>query len=198
MGMEEHNKAALVPRAGLQMSTSNSGGKFLFVDLSNLLKSYMRDKGITSVPKGWFGSLDSILIEDHEITKSFLVGSTMNKDHPDEIFKEAEDCGYELSILGLVGNKEQGVDEVLQNKMYETYFGTRDPGYFVLATGDGNTSDYSAGFPWVANALLTRGWHGEVRGFKSSTSKNWEKLSKDVKGRLKIRYLNSSDRRWPG
>jgi hypothetical protein len=200
--MKGYDKDASVPRARLQMSSSSSSQDiFLFVDLSNLQYSYKRGKNMSptaSLPEGWFKSLDRILRDNHQkITKSFLVGSTKDKEYPDQIFKEAAQCNYKVSILGLVGGREQGVDEMLQIRMYETYCGTRKPGYFVLATGDGDVSDYSAGFLPIVQALLNRGWHGEVRGFYDSTSKNWAKLSKDVNNRLKIRYIDANDCRWP-
>lgn len=71
--------------------------------------------------------------------------------------------------------KEQGVDELMHLKMMESIVDA-EPGIMVLATGDANIAQFSAGFYPVAVKALARGWRVEVVAFSRSVNKLWLEL----------------------
>jgi len=72
--------------------------------------------------------------------------------------------------------REQGVDECLQLKMYQSVVGDGPPGTIVLATGDAAPSQFNAaGFPGNVKVALDRGWHVELYAWESGLSSGWKR-----------------------
>ncbi|KZV93960.1 hypothetical protein EXIGLDRAFT_748908 [Exidia glandulosa HHB12029] len=70
--------------------------------------------------------------------------------------------------------REQGVDECLQLKMYQSVVGPDTPGTLVLATGDAAPSQFNAaGFPGSVRSALERGWRVELYAWESGLSGGW-------------------------
>ncbi|KAL9082909.1 MAG: hypothetical protein Q9159_006110 [Coniocarpon cinnabarinum] len=94
---------------------------------------------------------------------------------------------------------EQGVDEVLNNKMGESLADTPDPPQnatkrptAVLATGDAQQAEYSSGFGAWARRMLKHGWNVEVAAWSSSISKEYYAMQKEPgwKGRFQVIKLD--------
>ncbi|KAK6528569.1 hypothetical protein TWF281_009809 [Arthrobotrys megalospora] len=144
-----------------------------------------------------FKTLALILERGRPAAKKVLVGSTRNND----LKSEAQDLNYEVSILQRVpkekqdsNNKstsrgyasepeqsrkrtgEQAVDEVLIMKILESLLDCTTPATIVLATGDGNITQFSEGFFKSVERALEKGWNVELIAFKRTLSKSWKKL----------------------
>lgn len=50
------------------------------------------------------------------------------------------------------------------------------PSTIVLATGDGNVTEFSEGFFKAVERCLAGGWNVELVAFKRTLSKSWKKL----------------------
>ncbi|KAK6504574.1 hypothetical protein TWF481_006513 [Arthrobotrys musiformis] len=140
-----------------------------------------------------FNTLALILERGRPAAKKVLVGSTKNND----LKSEAQDLNYELSILQRVPKEkqdsakssrgyasepesrkrtgEQAVDEVLIMKILESLIDCT-PATIVLATGDGNITQFSDGFFKAVERALEKGWNVELVAFKRTLSKSWKKL----------------------
>ncbi|KAK6345724.1 hypothetical protein TWF718_007632 [Orbilia javanica] len=142
-----------------------------------------------------FKALSLILERGRPATKKVLVGSTRNND----LKSEAQDLNYEVSILQRVPKEkekqdsakssrgyasepesrkrtgEQAVDEVLIMKILESLVDCH-PATIVLATGDGNITQFSDGFFKAVERALEKGWNVELVAFKRTLSKSWKKL----------------------
>ncbi|EJD40748.1 hypothetical protein AURDEDRAFT_115781 [Auricularia subglabra TFB-10046 SS5] len=78
------------------------------------------------------------------------------------------------SDFGRARWREQGVDECLQLKMYQSVVGPDAPGTIVLATGDAAPSQYNAmGFPGTVQSALDRGWSVELYAWENGLSAGW-------------------------
>lgn len=94
---------------------------------------------------------------------------------------------------------EQGVDEILHNKMGESLADTPTPAEnaaqrptAVLATGDARQAEYSSGFgAWVLR-LLKHGWDVEIAAWSANISYEYYRLerSNQWKGRFRIIKLD--------
>ena len=72
--------------------------------------------------------------------------------------------------------REQGVDECLQLKMFQSVVREGPPGTIVLATGDAAPSEFNAaGFPGNVEYALNRGWHVELYAWESCLSSGWKR-----------------------
>ena len=72
---------------------------------------------------------------------------------------------------------EQGVDEILHNKIYESIIDAESPSTIVLATGDGAEGEFSVGFVATVERALNRGWKVELVSWKKNVSWAWRKDS---------------------
>ena len=96
--------------------------------------------------------------------------------------------------------KEQYVDELIQSRMSEAVLGTGEKfeagmgPTMVLASGDGNEAEYSAGFvPRLADALRF-GWMVEVVASRRSLSGRYRKLRAEWPGQVRIVLLDEFTR----
>ncbi|KAF3928609.1 hypothetical protein AA313_de0204144 [Arthrobotrys entomopaga] len=70
---------------------------------------------------------------------------------------------------------EQAVDEIIVLKMYESLFDYA-PGTMVLATGDGNSTEFSEGFYGAVQRSLASGWTVQLFAWKRTLSRSWKKI----------------------
>jgi len=91
---------------------------------------------------------------------------------------------------------EQGVDEILHNKIYESVIDAESPSTIVLATGDGAQAEFSDGFVATVERALNRGWKVELVAWKKAMNYSWRRESwiKKWEGRFRIMELDG----WEG
>ena len=94
---------------------------------------------------------------------------------------------------------EQGVDEVLHNKMGESLVDTRDPApnamerpTAVLATGDYQEAEYSSGFGAWAMRMLEHGWNVEIAAWSANISQMYYAMQRvpNYRGRFRVIQLD--------
>jgi hypothetical protein len=64
------------------------------------------------------------------------------------------------------------------------------PQTLVIASGDGNTSDYSTSFPLQAERALKRGWNVEVWSWSEQLTTKYNALSRAYPGRVNVKTLD--------
>lgn len=138
--------------------------------------------------------LNTILERGRQSSRKTLVGSSPLLQNWEPIAIH----DYQISILERVSRsdnpqhrKEQGVDELLHLQMMESIFDC-EPGVMVLASGDANVAQFSAGFHQVVVRALGRGWRVEVVGFRKSMNRLWldAKFRNEFGTRFKVIYLD--------
>jgi hypothetical protein len=93
--------------------------------------------------------------------------------------------------------REQGVDEILQLKLYQSVVSVEPPppgATIILATGDGASSQFNAdGFPGTVKTALKKGWNVELYAWESGLSGAWERefggAEAEYRDRFSIRGL---------
>lgn len=68
---------------------------------------------------------------------------------------------------------EQGVDEILQMKMLESFFDAPEPTTVVLASGDAAEAEFSGGFLKNVERALSKGWNVEVVAWNHGLSRDY-------------------------
>ncbi|KAF3940705.1 hypothetical protein ABW19_dt0202463 [Dactylella cylindrospora] len=180
-------------------------GLHVFVDFSNIsiafsqnIRQALRQQGIKRVttPHISFSNFVMLLERQRPTDKRVLVGSTKSSPSLTEAYK----LGYEISVLKRIPRddgknkqpkttpgkvvsqraekkalKEHCVDEILILKILESIVDCK-PSTIVLATGDGNVTDYSDGFIKAVERCLFCGWEVELLAFKQSLNRAWQKI----------------------
>lgn len=175
---------------------------YIFIDLSNIYIGfynyimYNNKKYNICNPKMDYNMLFSILEKDKKVEKRILVGSKNNKI---EKIKTLKKIDYELFLLERINNKENGVDDLLHEKITNTLL-LESPGYIIIATGDGKKGDYTNNsFYNICIEALTLGWYVTIVSWKKQISKRYTlgeelyDLLKDVnmKDKFNILYLDN-------
>lgn len=174
---------------------------YIFIDLSNIYIGfynyimYNNKKYNICNPKMDYNMLFSILEKDKKVEKRILVGS---KNKKMEKIKTLKKIDYELFLLERINNKENGVDDLLHEKITNTLL-LESPGYIIIATGDGKEGDYTDNsFYNICIEALTLGWYVTIVSWKRQISKRYTlgeelySLLKDVniKDKFNILYLD--------
>ncbi|KAI8301586.1 hypothetical protein K4K61_008655 [Colletotrichum sp. SAR11_59] len=202
---------------------------YIFVDGSNISTSFYQDlkkkfgmrhneplPGCLDVVK-----LHEILQRNRHVMASHIVGSKAPGKAEAQYFFDAEDIGYQKTILPRIpkdGKKpfsntsdsddiysrrrepmqEHQVDENLQHLMINCAVDNiNNKGVIILVTGDGNSNESgtSDGFPAHVVRCLSLGWAVEVYSFKSACSEVWTQPellnNKEWAGRVSVHYLDS-------
>lgn len=152
----------------------------VFVDNSNILAGFMaycnnrqwrpRNK---PRPKLNYDALFRILENGKNVARKVLVASSPLI----QPLTQAEQAGYEVSILKRIGQKEQCVDEVIHLKILESLLDHRNPSTLVLASGDGKDAEYfQGGFYKCVTKALERGWKVRVISWRRQLSQNFLNL----------------------
>ena len=105
--------------------------------------------------------------------------------------ESAEQLGYEVQVLAQIPTtlyctprgstrvryREQGVDELLQLKLYQAIVDVRPVppnATIVLATGDGNAGEFNEeGFLGCVRIALRDGWRVELYAWEEGLSRSW-------------------------
>lgn len=175
---------------------------YIFIDLSNIYIGfynyimYNNKKYNICNPKMDYNMLFSILEKDKKVEKRILVGS---KNKKMEKIKTLKKIDYELFLLERVNNKENGVDDLLHEKITNTLL-LESPGYIIIATGDGKKGDYTNNsFYNICIQALKLGWYVTIVSWKKQISKRYTlgeelySLLKDfnIKDKFNILYLDN-------
>ncbi|KAK6501000.1 hypothetical protein TWF506_003756 [Arthrobotrys conoides] len=195
--LDRGNKAPLNPAVHVFVDYSNISIGF-YDSVKKLLLDARKSSRPPQIQHISFKTLSLILERGRPAIKKVLVGSTRNND----LKSEAQDLNYEVSILQRVPREnqdpstaskassrgyasepeqsrkrtgEQAVDEVLIMKILESLVDC-PPATIVLATGDGNITQFSDGFYKAVERALEKGWNVELVAFKRTISKSWKKL----------------------
>ncbi|KAF3202739.1 hypothetical protein TWF192_008833 [Orbilia oligospora] len=195
--LDKGKKAPLNPAVHVFVDYSNISIGF-YDSVKKLLSDTKKSSRPPQIQHISFKTLSLILERGRPATKKVLVGSTQNND----LKSEAQDLNYEVSILQRVPREnqdssatskpssrgyasepeqsrkrtgEQAVDEVLIMKILESLVDCC-PSTIVLATGDGNITQFSDGFYKAVERALEKGWNVELVAFKRTISKSWKKL----------------------
>ncbi|KAF3169588.1 hypothetical protein TWF788_010416 [Orbilia oligospora] len=195
--LDKGKKAPLNPAVHVFVDYSNISIGF-YDSVKKLLSDTKKSSRPPQIQHISFKTLSLILERGRPATKKVLVGSTRNND----LKSEAQDLNYEVSILQRVPREnqdssatskpssrgyasepeqsrkrtgEQAVDEVLIMKILESLVDCC-PSTIVLATGDGNITQFSDGFYKAVERALEKGWNVELVAFKRTISKSWKKL----------------------
>lgn len=90
-------------------------------------------------------------------------------------FREAE-IEFRVYEKGRESGREQGIDEIIQCRMYQLLQRGKEPGVVVLATGDGNGHRRGEGFLPALEVLHDAGFRVEVMSWRhsfNSALKEW-------------------------
>ena len=175
---------------------------YIFIDLSNIYIGfynyimYNNKKYNICNPKMDYNVLFSILEKDKKVERRILVGSKNKKIENKKILKKKD---YELFLLERANNKENGVDDLLHEKITNTLL-SENPGYIIIATGDGKKGDYTNNsFYNICIEALKLGWYVTIVSWKKQISKQYTlgeelySLLKDfnIKDKFNILYLDN-------
>jgi len=169
-----------------------------FVDHSNILYGFFRHLDATSGTRGRlsYSALTALLERGRPVSRRCLV--TSRPLH--QPLNTAQRLGYNMALLRRVVTepfgimREQGVDEVLQNKIWESisrYDRPAQGSTIVLATGDGGSSEFSEfGFPGCVRFALRQGWNVELFSWSGMLSQTWWEISRNYQG-MSIHFLDN-------
>lgn len=99
-------------------------------------------------------------------------------DNGDEICEQSKKAGIDFGVFerGRISNREQGIDEIIQKRMYQLLAKPVGRGVVVLVSGDGNGDGRDMGFLPALKALHQHGYEVEVVSWKISlngTMRTW-------------------------
>src|SRR5260370_26084694 len=105
------------------------------------------------------------LIEGDAVTTRILAGSVPPGN--EALWQTTRDLGYNTDLLRRVEQDdgrltEQAVDEMLHLKIANALLDYEPPQTLVIASGDGQDSQWETSFPRQAERALKRGWNVEV------------------------------------
>lgn len=179
---------------------------YIFIDISNIYIGfynhimYNYKKYNICNPKMDYINLFIILENEKNIKKRILIGSENKKKYKKEkkYQKKINDLGYEVHFLERVNNKEQGVDDLLHDKIIETLL-FEIPGTIIIASGDGKNGDLTNNsFYNLCIQALQKGWKVIIVSWKKQLSKRYTlgpelcNLLKEseIKNNFEILYLD--------
>ena len=201
-----------------------SYGIHVFVDCSNIIIGFYDEvklwrrlsaQALAKKKPFSFHSLALVMERGRPVAKRVLVGSSDGGRLP-EYIKEAERCGYEVSVLKRVekakarhqrGSSSYGTSGQSSGSETLSAGNTRvteqgvdeilhmkmlesivdyEPSTMVLATGDAAEAEYSGGFLVMVERALTRGWKVELVAWTKSMSKAW--VSEEFTQRWRDRF----------
>ena len=115
----------------------------------------------------------------------------------DLLWQTARDLGYDTDLLKRVANDdgrmvEQGVDEMLHLKIANTILDNYPPHNqcLVIASGDGNLSDFNTSFPLQAERALKQGWSVDVWSWSLQMTHRYVSLAESYPGCVHINTLD--------
>jgi len=113
----------------------------------------------------------------------------------DDLWQYSKDRGYDTNLLRKVqsdtGNLiEQGVDELIHLKIANCLLDADNPECLILATGDGQVSDFGTGFLLQAERALKRRWDVVVWSWREQLSSRYANLARDYPSQLSVNELD--------
>ncbi len=115
----------------------------------------------------------------------------------DPLWQTARDLGYDTNLLRRVENDdgrmvEQAVDEMLHLKIANTILDntSRQHQCLVIASGDGNVSEYDTSFPLQAERALRQGWEVEIWSWSLQMTTRYASIADANSGKVHINSLD--------
>jgi hypothetical protein len=160
-------------------------GAHIFVDNSNIFGGAQRAANTHEPGAVWmsvrlyYRNFFRLIEHGHQPETRELAGSVPPGN--EALWDYAREGGYNTDLLEKIeeddGNlAEQGVDEMLHLKIANSLLDCSPPQTLVLATGDGNVSDFGTSFVQQARRALNQGWDVEVWSWKEQLSGRYERI----------------------
>ena len=183
---------------------------YIFIDFSNIYIGFYNHiinnykKYRICNPRMDYNILLSIIEKDKEFKKKVLVGSkslknTKKNKNEEKEKKIFDNLGYEIYMLERINNKEQGVDDLLHEKLIKT-ISYKESGHIIIGSGDGQNGNYTDNsFYNICIEALEKGWYVTIVSWKKQLSKKYifgyelHNLLNDVdmKNKFNILYLDN-------
>jgi len=133
------------------------------------------------------------LIEGDAVTTRILAGSVPPGN--EALWQTTRDLGYNTDLLRRVEQDdgrltEQAVDEMLHLKIANALLDYEPPQTLVIASGDGQDSQWETSFPRQAERALKRGWNVEVWSWSKQLTGKYNPLCRAYPGRVIVKTLD--------
>jgi len=172
----------------------------VFFDNSNIWGGAQSVRNMTEPGVPWpalriyYKNLFALIEDGRSATTKVLAGSVPPSCAA--LWEYAKSEGYDTDLLRRVKKDdgsivEQGVDEILHMKIANAVLDFAPPQTLVVATGDGNVSDFNTGFITQIERALKHGWDAEIWSWgESLAERKYKELEAQSDGKFTIRYLD--------
>lgn len=174
-------------------------GAHIFVDNSNIFGGAQRAANTHEPEAVWmsvrlyYRNFFRLIEHGHQPETQELAGSVPPGN--EALWDYAREGGYDTDLLEKIekddGNLvEQGVDEMLHLKIANSLLDYNPPQTLILATGDGNVSDFGTSFVQQAKRALNQGWDVEVWSWEEQLSGRYERIRVPDERSLDVNLLD--------
>lgn len=171
----------------------------VFIDNSNVFGGAQRAAATIEPDALWiairvyYRNLFRLIEHSHQATTRVLAGSVPPGN--DALWQHAREAGYDTDLLRRVNRddgrlSEQGVDEVLHLKIANALLDFSPPQTLILASGDGNESEFGTSFIKQIERALKHGWKVIVWSWKDQLSGKFRQLAKTNGGNLSVNHFD--------
>lgn len=176
--------------------------RHVFFDNSNIFGGAQREAERLESSLPWpairiyYRNLFRLIEGRGEVQTKVLTGSVPPGN--DTLWQTARDLGYDTNLLRRVNADdgrlvEQGVDEMLHLKIANTILDnarSRQSQCLVIASGDGNISEFNTSFPLQAERALKMGWDVEIWSWSLQMTSRYAAIAATYPRKV---HLNSLD-----
>ncbi|WP_024691616.1 NYN domain-containing protein [Pseudomonas tremae] len=170
----------------------------VFIDNSNIFggAQELSGKKEPSVPtlavRVYYKNLFKLLEHGLDVKTRMLAGSLPPGN--EALWQHSKDANYDTDLLRRVEKddgriQEQGVDELVHLKILEVVCDF-PPGRLVIATGDGNISEFNTSFPAQVSRALKKGWSVDLWTWRAQLSSAYLPVKKEFDSTFEIKYLD--------
>jgi hypothetical protein len=171
----------------------------IFIDNSNIFGGAQRaaethePEAVWMAVRVYYENFFELIEHGHQPETKVLAGSVPPGN--EALWDYAREGGYDTDLLQKIekddGNLvEQGVDEMLHLKIANAILDHDPPQTLVLATGDGNISDFGTSFVDQARRALDQGWEVKVWSWDEQLSGRYNRITEPSNGSLDINLLD--------
>lgn len=172
----------------------------IFVDNSNIFGGAQRAAGTHEPEAVWmavrvyYKNFFKLIEHGHRPVTKILAGSVPPGN--EALWKYARRGGYSTDLLQKIENDngnlaEQGVDEMIHLKIANALLDHDPPQKLVLATGDGNLSDFDTSFVRQTERALKQGWKVEIWSWEEQLSGRYNSIEVPSHKALQINLLDN-------
>lgn len=173
--------------------------RHIFIDNSNMYGGAQRATETLEPGAVWlavrvyYRNLFQLIEGGGDVTTRVLGGSVPPGN--DALWDHARRLGYDTDLLRRVEQDdgrlvEQAVDELLHLKIANALLDHAPPQTLVIASGDGQDSDWGTSFPKQAERALRQDWSVEVWSWQEQLTGQYRWLVRANPGRVTIRTLD--------